>query len=435
MHGVLPPSRKLGLFLPAFLLSLRKQQCPQHVHSTKSAEESSAFDHQRLVVEGLSLNPKSRRRYKRHSIASLTSSTQTLTYFSSQALTSAFHIHCGLFLERFDRGRIHAWRVPQVQGGSTVTVAAERPTGASCMAYEEAMEGSLRTLDHDIPGCCRSVFDDLKEWIDTVLNRTRILQPAREEIVKRQGEEIEGERRKDGSRTIECYARPDETTQLSNYHGRTTIAKMSLRRLRLSRLTLEGIYNAAKHNKINLCSSNMCDALLLALHSTSGGPSTSADSRSTNFRRPSPEINAVVVSVASSSRSDAANRKSFTKRRNKRCKSSILTSDSPQFSRQNQKWIQRQTGKAPNFSHFPAGEDSNAECSVPRFYTSTSPSPTTSPSGSPILSTTMLDSGEPPPPSPQEYKSRHPPALPVVAQQAFTSMSDSLLPSTSTPAP
>ncbi|KAJ3773797.1 hypothetical protein FB446DRAFT_511679 [Lentinula raphanica] len=149
----------------------------------------------------------------------------------------------------------------------------------------------------------------------------------------------------------------------------------------------------------------------------------------------SPEINDVVVSVASSSRSDAANRKSFTKRRNKRSKSSILTSDSPQFSRQNQKWIEQQTGKAPNFSHFPAGEDSNAESSVPRFYTSTSPSPTTSPSGSPILSTTMLDSGEPPPPSPQEYNSRHPPALPVVAQQAFTSMSDSLLPSTSSPAP
>ncbi|KAJ3717004.1 hypothetical protein C8R42DRAFT_724646 [Lentinula raphanica] len=179
------------------------------------------------------------------------------------------------------------------------------------------------------------------------------------------------------------------------------------------------------------------------VHSSSSGSSTSPDlSRSVTMdigsKSPpltSPEINDVVVSVASSSRSDAANRKSFTKRRNKRSQSSILISDSPQFSRQNQKWIEQQTGKAPNFSHFPAGEDSNAESPVPRFYTSTSPSPTTSPSGSPIFSTTMLNSGEPPPPSPQEYNSRHPPALPVVAQQSFTSMSDSLLPSTSTPAP
>ncbi|KAJ3753797.1 hypothetical protein EV360DRAFT_96883 [Lentinula raphanica] len=47
----------------------------------------------------------------------------------------------------------------------------------------------------------------------------------------------------------------------------------------------------------------------------------------------------------------------------------------------------------------------------------------------------MLDTGKSPPPSPQEYNSRHPPAFPVVAQQAFTTMSDSLLPNTAAPAP
>ncbi|KAJ3799044.1 hypothetical protein GGU11DRAFT_534934 [Lentinula aff. detonsa] len=148
-----------------------------------------------------------------------------------------------------------------------------------------------------------------------------------------------------------------------------------------------------------------------------------------------PELNNVVVSVASSSgysrhTSNATTSKSSKERRRKRPESS---SD---LSKQIQKWSERQSDNAPNFSHFPAGEDPSAEASFPRFYASSSSSATTSPSASPtMISSSVIDAVESPPPSPQEYNSRHPPALPVVAQQAFTSMSYSLLPNASSPTP
>ncbi|KAF9068634.1 hypothetical protein BDP27DRAFT_787735 [Rhodocollybia butyracea] len=75
----------------------------------------------------------------------------------------------------------------------------------------------------------------------------------------------------------------------------------------------------------------------------------------------------------------------------------------------------------PNFSHYPAGEDPNIETSSPRFYHSSS-----SINVSPLDSITTKPA-IPPPHSPSESNSPNP-ALPLVAQQAFTAMSDSLLP-------
>ncbi|KAJ3771598.1 hypothetical protein FB446DRAFT_803418, partial [Lentinula raphanica] len=103
----------------------------------------------------------------------------------------------------------------------------------------------------------------------------------------RQGEEIEGERRKDGSRTIEC--RHDPTVQLSwkDYNCQnvsaaseaiTTYIGAHLQRFEAQQdqpLLLKHVLSATAAN----------DDLLLAFHSTSGGPSTSADTRTTNFRR------------------------------------------------------------------------------------------------------------------------------------------------------
>ncbi|KAJ4482039.1 hypothetical protein J3R30DRAFT_3699364 [Lentinula aciculospora] len=141
-----------------------------------------------------------------------------------------------------------------------------------------------------------------------------------------------------------------------------------------------------------------------------------------------PEVNDVVVSVASSSRNPSNSKKS-KKRRVKRPKSAILTANTSS-SEQQRKRSERQH---LNFSHFPAGEVPDAETSLPRFYASSSSSPSASPSGSPITPLSVLEVEEPQ--RPQEYNPRHPPALPVVAQQAFTSMSNSLLSSTSNSPP
>ncbi|KAJ3903582.1 hypothetical protein F5879DRAFT_143125 [Lentinula edodes] len=127
------------------------------------------------------------------------------------------------------------------------------------------------------------------------------------------------------------------------------------------------------------------------------------------------------------------------KRRTKRSKQAIATYDDLVDSQEQSKQAKRHSDNVPNFSHFPAGEDVSIETSSPRFYTSTvssSSSPSLSPSSSPLISSTIPKDGEPYPlPISQEYNPRHPPALPIIAQQAFTSMSDSLLPNVTTTGP
>lgn len=98
-------------------------------------------------------------------------------------------------------------------------------------------------------------------------------------------------------------------------------------------------------------------------------------------------------------------------------------------SRQQRNRTKRHSDEIPNFSHFPAaGEDLSSERSFSRF---TSSSRAGSPSGSSIASSSIPEEDQPQ--LPQEYNARHPPALPIVAQQAFTSMSDSLLPGNNPP--
>ncbi|KIK69752.1 hypothetical protein GYMLUDRAFT_34142 [Collybiopsis luxurians FD-317 M1] len=143
------------------------------------------------------------------------------------------------------------------------------------------------------------------------------------------------------------------------------------------------------------------------------------------------------ISVASSSNSPGHARNlsssppftaSTKKRRSKRSQSIATTSDYFNLSQNQSK---RHSDVHPNFSHFPAGGDTRTERSFSRYSSS---SASVSSVASSVASSHIPEVEEAPPSSPQEaYNSRHPPALSLVAQQAFTTTSDSLLPRTPSP--
>ncbi|KAF5380673.1 hypothetical protein D9757_007064 [Collybiopsis confluens] len=143
------------------------------------------------------------------------------------------------------------------------------------------------------------------------------------------------------------------------------------------------------------------------------------------------EYNDVVLSVASAQRhtrdlSGSPN----AKRRSKRSRSIATTSDYFASSRNQSK---QSADDLLNFSHYPGGWDSSAERSFSRFYSSSASISTATSSD---VASRIIEAEDLPPVSPQEsYNSRHPPALSIVAQQAFITMSDSLLPGTPNPAP
>ncbi|KAJ3881750.1 hypothetical protein F5051DRAFT_473715 [Lentinula edodes] len=155
------------------------------------------------------------------------------------------------------------------------------------------------------------------------------------------------------------------------------------------------------------------------------------------------ETSDVIVFVTSSPSHDSHLSHTTTstgskKRRIKRSKRTTAASDDLVDSQGQSKQAKRHSDNVPNFSHFPAGEDVSVETPSPRFYTSAASlsSPSFSPSSSPLISSTIPKDGEHYSlPISQEYNPRHPPALPIVAQQAFTSMSDSLLPNATTTSP